>query len=73
MICQFLFEDFKRFFLEMGSSVVNSSLYKKARFVSIFGYSYQINLYDELKNFIIDHLKNSVSIISNVVQNSSVN
>jgi len=62
MISNLLLEDFKQFFLQTGPSVVNSSLNKKARFVSCFGYTSRINFYYGVKMFIINHLRNEVSI-----------
>lgn len=72
MMIKSLLEDFKRLFLQMEPPVVKSDLFKKAHFVSCLGYGYCLEIDNDIKNFIIDHLKNSVSIISNIVQNSSL-
>lgn len=56
----------------MGPSVVIISLFRKAHFVSCLGYHHCVTIDMDIKNFVIDYLKNSVSIISNIVQNSSM-
>lgn len=71
-ISKLLLEDFKGIFLQTGPPVANSVLFQKAHFVSSLGYKYCLNLDNDVKNFIIDHLKNFVSIISKIVLNSSV-
>jgi len=72
-ISKSLLEDFKRPFLPTEPPVNKSILYQKAHFVSCLGYKYCVTLDNDFKNFIISHLKKFVSIISSVVQNSSVN